>query len=118
MLVLGVLLVGSSDLNSLSFYVNYNRETKGLTFWSGSEVSQVSISGFVQGILEYQGGYLRETVLQGSVMGHLMTRVPGCLRIVLSGFFLDKGEDFSGAASTRKALMTYSFRVPCAKDPT
>ena len=41
---LGVLLVGSLDLNFLGFYMNYNKKAKSLTFRRGSEVSQVIIA--------------------------------------------------------------------------
>ena len=42
-LSLGVLLVGSWDFNFLGFYINSNRDAKSLTFWRGSEVSQVQL---------------------------------------------------------------------------
>ena len=38
--VLGVLLVGSLDLDFLGFYMNHNKEARSLTFWRASEVSQ------------------------------------------------------------------------------
>ena len=43
---LGVLLVGSWDFNFLGFYMNHNKEAKSLTFWRGSEVSQVPLTLF------------------------------------------------------------------------
>ena len=41
---LSVLLVGSSDFNFLGFYMKYNKETKSLTLWRGSGVSQATLS--------------------------------------------------------------------------
>ena len=37
----GVVLVGSYDFYFLCFYMKHNKEAKSLTFWRGSEVSQV-----------------------------------------------------------------------------